>query len=206
MLLTIAISLGLESAKQGWVELIIHPGSPNLITPLPMLGDNNGVAVGMLMLVPILTVLASTATTQYERLFLRFMAFGVLYRGIVTYSRGGFLAAAALALFYILRSRRRLPALAGVLIATLLVLPVLPDTFWQRMSTIQAPNNRTAPSSETSLRARTLAFLERRDGDGRRPARSSASAITRSTAPTIATTISRAHLAKDVRCTARGSV
>lgn len=138
VLCAMALSLGLEGAKQGWAELILHPGSPNMHDS-PMLGDNNGVAVGMLMLVPIFTVLASTARTRYERLFHRFMAFGVLYRGISTYSRGGFLAAGALALFYILRSRRRIPALAGVVIAAILVLPVLPDRFWQRMSTIRAP-------------------------------------------------------------------
>ena len=138
VLLVMALSLGLEAAKQGWAEMVIHPGTPNL-NPLPMLGDNNGVAVGMLMLVPILTVLASTALSKYERLFHRFLALGILYRGIVTYSRGGFLAAGALALFYILRSRRRLPALAGVLTAALLVVPILPDAFWQRMSTIKAP-------------------------------------------------------------------
>src|SRR5262245_3621544 len=45
--LMIAFSLALEAAKQGWVELLIHPGAQNLNIH-PTLGDNNGVAVGML--------------------------------------------------------------------------------------------------------------------------------------------------------------
>jgi probable O-glycosylation ligase (exosortase A-associated) len=160
VLWAIALSLGLEAAKQGWAEIVIHPGSPNL-NSLPMLGDNNGVAVGMLMLVPILTVLASTAKSRNERWLLRFMALGVLYRGIVTYSRGGFLALGGLALVYILRSRNRLPALAGMVLAALLVVPVLPDAFWQRMSTIKAPqqtDNIQEQSGDESSTASRLHF------------------------------------------------
>ena len=139
VLLVIALSLGLEAAKQGWAEIVLHPGAPNF-NPLPMLGDNNGVAVGMLMLVPIFSALAATARSRSERMLYQFLSLGVLYRGISTYSRGGFLACGALALFYLLRSRKRLRALAGVAVAAVLVLPVLPDTFWQRMNTITAPS------------------------------------------------------------------
>jgi hypothetical protein len=53
VLLTISVSLGFEATKQGWAELLIRPGAPNMNT-LPLLGDNNGVAVGILMLVPLL--------------------------------------------------------------------------------------------------------------------------------------------------------
>jgi len=159
VLLIIALSLGLEAAKQGWAEIVRHPGAPNM-NPLPMLGDNNGVAVGMLMLVPVLTALAATARTKYERLFHRFLALGVLYRGIVTYSRGGFLACVALALCYLIRSPKRLPALAGLLVGAMVILPVLPDAFWERMSTIRPPDaeaattEATASGDETSALAR----------------------------------------------------
>jgi probable O-glycosylation ligase (exosortase A-associated) len=143
VLLVIAMSLGLEAAKQGWAEIVRHPGAPNF-NPLPMLGDNNGVAVGMLMLVPVLTALAATARTKFERWLHWFLAAGVLYRGIVTYSRGGFLAAAALGLFYLIRSPKRLSAVAGMLLALLIIVPVLPDAFWQRMSTIKPPDTETS--------------------------------------------------------------
>jgi probable O-glycosylation ligase (exosortase A-associated) len=142
VLMVIALSLGLEAAKQGWVSMLLAPGQRN-DNPLPMLGDNNGVAIGMLMLVPVLTSLAAMAHSRYERLLWRFLALGVLYRAIATYSRGAFLACGALALFYILRSQKRLPALAGVLVATLLVAPILPSEFWDRMNTIAPPNEAT---------------------------------------------------------------
>src|SRR5689334_6996540 len=57
VLLIMAISLGFECAKQGWAQLYIAPGAPNN-NPIPFLGDNNAVAVGTMMLVPILSALA----------------------------------------------------------------------------------------------------------------------------------------------------
>jgi putative inorganic carbon (HCO3(-)) transporter len=135
VLLTIALSLGFESAKQGWLGLILHPGSVNMNTHA-LLGDNNGVAVGMMMLAPVFMMLASTANTRTERYLHRFLCLGVLYRGISTYSRGGFLACAAMGLVYILRSPRRVPALAGILTVSLIIVPVLPKDFWDRIGTI----------------------------------------------------------------------
>lgn len=134
-LVIIGVSLGMEAAKQGWAQLVLNPGGQNFNTHA-VLGDNNGVAVGMFMLVAILVALARTAEGRKEKLLHRFLAVGVLYRAIVTYSRGGFLAGAALGLHYLLRSKRKVAACAAVMLVTLLIVPVLPQQFWDRMSTI----------------------------------------------------------------------
>jgi probable O-glycosylation ligase (exosortase A-associated) len=152
VLLTIGLSLGFEATKQGWAQFILDPGGVN-INPLPMLGDNNGIAVGMLMLVPILTSLAATSTTKWARHTLRFMAFGVFFRAISTYSRGGFLACLGLGLAYLLRSHKRVPALAGMLLATTIIGPVLPDAFWDRMGTINSAQE-DPESADASVRGR----------------------------------------------------
>ena len=91
----IAFSLGLEAVKQGWAQMVLNPGAVNQ-NENAVLGDNNGVAVGMFMLVAILTALARTAATRKEKLIEQWAVVGVVYRGISTFSRGGFLAAAAL--------------------------------------------------------------------------------------------------------------
>ena len=136
VLLVIALSLGFEGAKQGWAQLILNPGGQNL-NQIPMLGDNNGVAVGMLMLVPILMALARTSSGRLERFMHRFVAVGILYRAVSTYSRGGFLSCGALLLHYVLRSKRKVVAIVGVALVAGLIVPVLPDAFWNRMQTIQ---------------------------------------------------------------------
>lgn len=136
VLLVVGLSLGFEAAKQGWMGLLTHPGAANL-NELPMLGDNNGVAVGMLMLVPILTTLAATAKHKSEETLLRVLAIGSLYRAISTYSRGGFLACGALGLMYLFRSNKRMAAVLGVMLVVMLIAPAMPNEFWNRMSTIE---------------------------------------------------------------------
>jgi probable O-glycosylation ligase (exosortase A-associated) len=135
-LLLVVFSLGLEGAKQGLAYIITSPGGANM-NPIPFLGDNNGVAVGMLMLVPIIILLAQTATRKWERPIYWVLLFGVLYRALSTYSRGGFLACLAMGSVYWIYSRQKVRALlvGGVVVS--LVLATLPDTFWNRIRTIE---------------------------------------------------------------------
>ncbi len=131
-----AVSLALEGAKQGWAQLVTNPGAINT-NPSPILGDNNGVAIGMLMLLSLLGGLIRTSPWAIERHAHRFLAIGVAYRAISTYSRGGFLSFAALGLHFILHSRRKVTGLLAVAVLAAIIFPVLPDAFWGRMGTLQ---------------------------------------------------------------------
>jgi probable O-glycosylation ligase (exosortase A-associated) len=149
ILIVIALSLGYEAVKQGWFELIVHPGQRNN-NGIPFLGDNNLVAVGMAMLLPIVGALGATATGWRKRAF-QFMSIGVLYRGLSTYSRGGFLSLGAVSAIWFWRSGHKLKTFAAVAIAGLLILPVLPQQFWDRMSTIAAPAEERDESQQGRL-------------------------------------------------------
>jgi probable O-glycosylation ligase (exosortase A-associated) len=149
LVLVMALSLAFEGAKQGWLGLAGNPGEQN-INPIPFLGDNNGVAVGMLMLVPVLSALGQTAATIWHRRFYQFLMVGVLYRAITTYSRGGFLACGALGAMYWWRSRNKLAVLLSMLVVTAVILPVLPHAFWDRMGTILELSD----TEDTSARGR----------------------------------------------------
>ncbi len=145
----IAVSLGLESVKQGWAQMLLNPGAVNE-NAVPALGDNNGVAIGMFMLAAIMVALARTAPTRREKLAYRFALVGVLYRGISTFSRGGFLACGALGIHSLLRARRKFAAAVGIAIVSLLIVPVLSDSYWTRMSTISTATEDTDTANETS--------------------------------------------------------
>jgi len=136
VLVVMAVSLGFEGAKQGWLELIRNPGASNANSN-PFLGDNNGVAVGMLMLVPVFAALAKTARKKWAAHFYRFMLLGVLYRAITTYSRGGFLALGALGILYWFRSRNKFMLALTLVVLVCAIAPVMPNEFWDRMRTIQ---------------------------------------------------------------------
>jgi probable O-glycosylation ligase (exosortase A-associated) len=156
--LTIALALGLEGAKQGWASTILHPGAKNS-NSIPFLGDNNGVALGMMMLVPLFNALAATATRRWERLAHRFMAVGVFLRGITTYSRGGFLAAGVVGVLTLTRSRHRLRALVGIAAVIYVVNSVMPESFWDRMDTITASDDERDASAAGRLHFWNVAML-----------------------------------------------
>jgi probable O-glycosylation ligase (exosortase A-associated) len=136
--LVITLSLGFEAGKQGWSHLILNPGGMNA-NPIPFLGDNNVVAVGMAMLIPLTSALAATSTVWWWRRGLQLLNIGLIYRGLSTYSRGGFLSLGAVGALWFLRSERKLRTVAAILLCAALLLPALPQEFWSRMSTITAP-------------------------------------------------------------------
>jgi len=150
VLLIIAISLGFECAKQGWAQLYRAPGAQNN-NPIPFLGDNNGVAVGTMMLVPILSALAQTATRKWEAFGHRFALIGVFLRGITTYSRGGFLAAGVLGIFSLARSRKKVRAFVGAAVIGGIVLTIMPQQFWDKMNTMNASESELDDSAAGRL-------------------------------------------------------
>lgn len=150
VLLVVGLSLGLEMAKQGWAQLILNPGAANT-NPNPLLGDNNGVAVGMMMLIPIFAALVQTASKSWERFLHRFFIVGVFYRGISTYSRGGFLTAGAIGLISFWRSKHKVRALIGIAVLGSVVLTVMPSRYWSRIDTIQAPGENQDASAQGRL-------------------------------------------------------
>ena len=149
ILMVIALSLSFEGAKQGWAQLVLNPGAPNL-NGVPFLGDNNLVAVGMAMLLPILSALAATSAGWQKRAF-QFLSIGVLYRGLSTYSRGGFLSMGAVGALWFWRSPHKLKTVAAVVLAAALVMPVLPDAFWDRMGTIVSSDDERDESAAGRL-------------------------------------------------------
>ena len=147
--MVIAVSLAFEPAKQAWAQLILAPGTQNF-NSIGFLGDNNGVGVGMLMLVPLLAVLARTSSGAAQKWGLRFLAVGVLYRAVSTYSRGAFLGSIAIGVAFFLRSKHKSRALIAAAICATLIFSVLPEGYWQRMGTIQTSED----DMDTSSRGR----------------------------------------------------
>ena len=136
VILIMVLALGLEQSKQGWFYLLTSPGSVNN-NPVAFLGDNNGTAIGMLMLVPLIGLLLQTTQNKLGKWFFSVLLVGSLYRSLSTYSRGGFLAAIAMGGAWLLRSRHKGRKFFGILVVLAIVLPALPDAFWNRMGTIQ---------------------------------------------------------------------
>lgn len=122
--------------KQGLVHIVFNPGEKNFNVH-PVLGDDNGVALGMLMLVPICAVLAQTTAHKWMRWFYRILLVGAFYRSISSYSRGAFIACLAMGFVYWLRTPHKARMIFGALVLIALVAPLMPEKFWDRMHTIE---------------------------------------------------------------------
>jgi probable O-glycosylation ligase (exosortase A-associated) len=160
--LVIVLSLGFEAVKQGWVQLIVNPGGANSNEHF-VLGDNNGVAVGMFMLAPLAGALVATSSTVWERRAHAFFLAGLVLRGLSTYSRGGFLTAVAVGLFSTARARHRFRVMLGAAVLATIVLSVMPQAFWDRMGTITAGDEERDSSSSGRLYFWQLATEMARD-------------------------------------------
>src|SRR5207249_2751304 len=113
--------------------------------------DNNGVAVGMMMIVPFFGALAHSTVRRWERILYWFFGIGVFWRGLTTYSRGGFLAALVLAVVFWLQSRKKIRTLAAIALIGGLVLTIMPQQFFDRMHTITAPSEERDESARGRL-------------------------------------------------------
>lgn len=149
-LLVIAFALGFESVKQGWAYIVLQPEGAN-INDVEILGDNNGVAVGMLMLTAQLLALFQTSTGPLRRGVFAFMAVGALMRALTTYSRGGLLSFGAMAVVYWTRSKHRIAMglLIGLIAGSLLAL--MPQSYWDRINTITTDEEQMDISSAGRL-------------------------------------------------------
>jgi probable O-glycosylation ligase (exosortase A-associated) len=163
LLFTMVMALGLEGAKQGWFYLITSPDWGENPNKIPFLGDNNGVAVGMLMLAPIVILLWQTTQKKWARPLYLIVLVGVIGRALTTYSRGAFIAAIALTIFYLTRVRNKFRSLLALLLMLVVLLLVLPQEYWERMRTIQTYEETEEKSALSRIHFWKVAILMAND-------------------------------------------
>lgn len=144
----IAGSLGFHAAKAG-VAYALGGGTRFADGLAGAFIDNNGYALGTVMIMPLLIVTAQNVEILYSGRWAVWLRRGWLAAAaacvlavIGTYSRGGFLALAVATLVFIALQRRRAAALlmtAAVVGLALLVAPI-PDSYIERVRTIRTYN------------------------------------------------------------------
>ena len=101
------------------------------------LTDNNLFAVGMIMVLPVLLYISTILENKIARSSALIGALLTILTIIATNSRGGFLALAVLGVWYFIGSRRKGIALIAVLAAITLVFAMAPESWFDRVSSIQ---------------------------------------------------------------------
>jgi probable O-glycosylation ligase (exosortase A-associated) len=99
--------------------------------------DNNHLAVGLVMMLPLLYWLYTDAKSRWLKLALAFVAAMSAVSIFGSHSRSAFLAIGAMSVFLVFKIRRRLAIATIIAIGTLGIAALMPRTYWERMATIE---------------------------------------------------------------------
>ena len=137
VLAVIALSFGFHTAKAGLYALM-HPGARFAEGLAGAFSDNNGYALGMVMVLWLLIGVAQNAPRKWMRMPLIGAAVLTAFATVATFSRGGFVALCASTFVYVLSQRRRGIATVAlcVVLAGLPFVP-LPEGYTERLQTIK---------------------------------------------------------------------
>lgn len=143
--LVVALALGFYGIKNG---LWFLAGQGTIVGPGGMLKDNNDFALAMVMNLPLLWYTSYDVSDlrggRALKLLLR-AAFGLTVVAIMaTGSRGGFLAMVACTGMMTMKTRYKVPALAGAVLVGLLALALAPAEYRERLSSITEAADQSA--------------------------------------------------------------
>jgi probable O-glycosylation ligase (exosortase A-associated) len=150
LLLAVALGMGFVGLSEGLFYLV--SGGGHKIVGNPSVGDNNQLAVLLLMVLPVILYLAGQAEIRLVKL-VGYISAGLVLAAIVgTFSRGALVGLVGLVLFMLAGSRRKLAGFVVVIMVGLVVLAVAPDTWYHRMDSI------TDANQDSSFMGRVVAW------------------------------------------------
>lgn len=131
-----AFSLALLGAKGG-LFTVLHGGSYRVWGPPgSFIEDNNEFALALVMTIPLLRFLQLQIVARW----LRYAMTGVILlcaaAALGSHSRGGLLAIVAMSAVFWWRSQKKLQVGILIILASLVLLPMMPDEWWSRMESI----------------------------------------------------------------------
>lgn len=134
----ICISLGFYGVKGGMFT-ILGGGKDRVWGPLSsFIGDNNQLAMALVMIIPLLRFLQLQTDNKWIRLALTGGILVQIFAIFGTQSRSALLAISAMLIFFVLRSRRKTFAMFAAAVSLAIGLLFMPQSWTDRMMTIQS--------------------------------------------------------------------
>jgi len=133
--LVVALAFGFMMVKEGLIFLLTAGG--HKIDAIGTVGDNNGLALALLMTLPLLLYCAKYTADHWIRIGMYITAGLGVVTVIATYSRGGFVGMIVLGLMLLKGSKYKVRAVIAVAIVGALVLATAPDDYLARINTIK---------------------------------------------------------------------
>lgn len=149
-ILVICISLGFLMVKEGLIFLLTAGG--HQISGTGSLGDNNGVALALLMAIPMVLYCAKYTAEHWVRVGMYVTACLGVVTVVATYSRGGFVGLLAMGLMLLKNSKYKVRAILALAVLGVIIYASLPEDYIDRISTIRQA------SSDGSFEIRLLSW------------------------------------------------
>jgi len=133
----IVASIGFYGVKGG-IFTIATGGSARVWGPEgSFIGGNNEIALALLMVIPLMRYLQQQSSKKIIKWGLTIAMLLSAASVLGSQSRGAFLGIAAIGLFFWMKSKQKLSASLMVGVVGLMILFFMPQTWWDRMNTIQ---------------------------------------------------------------------
>jgi probable O-glycosylation ligase (exosortase A-associated) len=134
----IALSVAFYGTKGGFFT-IIHGGEFKVWGPMESaIRDNNHLATGLVMLIPLLYWLSTIPRRWWMRLAILGSMVLCAVSVFGSHSRGAFLAVGAMSLFFLVKSDRKLLAVPLIVAGMVASVFVMPEKYWERIESIQS--------------------------------------------------------------------
>jgi probable O-glycosylation ligase (exosortase A-associated) len=137
LILIIVASIGYYAMRGAFGTIIAGGKYAFEGPPGTFLGDRNSLAVAFVMTIPLLVYISSHLPQKFLRVCALIAIPGFIIAVLGSQSRGGFICLVAMGVWLILRSKRRFIGLAGIAITAALAIGFMPDTWTQRMQTVE---------------------------------------------------------------------
>lgn len=141
------LSIGYTGIKGGLYTLIYGGGARIWGPPGTGWGDNNDVSIVMLMVIPMILALRGIYTKKFHRLGILGVAISFFFTVLGTQSRGALVGLLGMSTFAAWRSKQKILVIPLLLISLGAGLAFMPQSWWDRMGTIQTYEQDSSASS-----------------------------------------------------------
>jgi len=156
LLIVMTLSVAFFGTKGG-IFTIAHGGEFKVWGPEDTaIRDNNHLATGLVMLLPLLYWLSTIMRRWWLKLAMLCSMILCAVSVFGSHSRGAFLAVAAMSLFFLIKSDRKLLAIPLIAVGMVASVFVMPEQYWERIETIQTYQD--DPSATGRINTWTTAF------------------------------------------------
>jgi probable O-glycosylation ligase (exosortase A-associated) len=132
----IVFSIGYFSVKGGVFTLLTGGGYRVWGPPESFIEDNNGLAIAVLMIIPLMIFLRQTSDKRWVKHGLTFAIITSLFTVVGSQSRGALLAIIAVGGFYWLKTEGKIVSGFFIAILAIVIMAFMPESWYTRMDTI----------------------------------------------------------------------